>query len=211
MKLKGQVAEIFRDGDGVAAWLENFNPERVVETWLVSFEQAITGLRLDQPHRSKVKRDAVGAWLARIDPRDIECRADHEDDEVGTWFKFRRLDSGLLSAMQVDDGEEGDQLLHVLDNDPSWGFSFQAKPVGSTHIERDEHGEPFDVFDSLDIIEAGPSPSPADPMAYVVRIAGKPPKWMARMDAMERHKLLLDRGILAASPGRSGWHAVWGR
>jgi hypothetical protein len=70
------------------------------------------------------------------------------------------------------------------------------------------------VIKKLDIEEIGPTPTPADPSAFVVRIGGRAPKWMGQLDAMERHKLLLDRGILAASPGRSGWpgrRALWGR
>ncbi len=211
MKLtEQQVPEVFYDPDGrgVVAWLPHFNPERVVETWLVSFEQPITGLRRDQPHRSKVRGHALDRWLSRIDPRDIECRADHEDEEVGTWFRFRALDMGVMGSMHVDEGVAGDQLLHVLDRDESWGFSFSARSAGRTQIERDEHGEPFDVYESLDIIEAGPTPTPADRMAYVVRIAGKSPKWMIRMDGLERDRLMRNLGVVSASaawPGRRGW------
>jgi hypothetical protein len=60
MKLKNsQVPEVFYDPDGrgVVAWLPHFNPERVVETWLVSFEQPITGLR-------RISRIAPGSSAA---------------------------------------------------------------------------------------------------------------------------------------------------
>ena len=42
------------------------------------------------------------------------------------------------------------------------------------------------MITKLDIEEIGPTPSPADREAYVVRIGGREPEWARLEDSMER-------------------------
>lgn len=212
MKLtEQQVPEVFRDGDGrgVSAWIEGFDYGRTVDCWVLTADQVIPTLRDGQEKLCRVELDAVSQWLGRVDPRDIRCVADHDgvEGEPGSWFGFRLVGNALMGRLLIDRTSLGDMLLEVLDSDPSWGFSFSARSADFA-TKRTDHGEPVDVLKQLRIEEIGPTPSPADASAHVVRIAGRSPKWMGRQDAMERVQLLRDLGVLPASaawPGRRGW------
>lgn len=190
------VQDLWRTPGGVTAWLDHFDPTRVIDAWVMTFERMTVGSRLDgEPHPSKILRGAVDRWIQTIDPRDVEFKVDHGldgADEVASWFSFQVLPSGLFGRALVDEGEVGDQLLVVLDNDPSWGFSIDGTTPDWTSQERILDGDQVTVFSSLRITEAGPTPSPADDACYVVRIAGREPLWMGRQDAIDRQRTLRD-------------------
>src|SRR5712691_752759 len=51
--------QVWRTANRVTGWLPNCWLDRVVECWFLTFEGAVTGLRQDEPHRSKVRRGGV--------------------------------------------------------------------------------------------------------------------------------------------------------
>jgi len=206
--IRPEVANVpFRDadGNGVTAWIEGFDPARSVDAWVLNAGRNIPTLRGEQEQLCRVEREAVSSWIARVDPRDVLAVCDHEGEEgeIGGWFGFRLIGDALMGRLLVDRGELGDMLLEVLDNDPSWGFSFSARSSDFTSTARDDHGSPVTVITRLAIEEIGPTPSPADPTAYVVRVAGREPKWSGRADSIERIERLRSRGV--GWPGRRGF------
>jgi hypothetical protein len=185
------VGVLHRDSDGVLAWPgDDFDPARVVRAWVLSFNKPVTVTGRDGGEQaSTFVRDSVDAWLKVVDPRDVELVYSHGNEgeyEFGTWFRFRSLDSGMVGSFLVHRGELGDQLLDVLDSDPSWGFSFSGF---SPDWERT--GRRHEVtIETLNIREAGPTDNPSDDDCHVIDIGGHAPRWQRELEGLERHEQL---------------------
>src|SRR5438128_11218495 len=92
------------DGNGVLAVSEGIDIERIVDAWVMSVGRVIPTLRDGQERLGRVELDAVREWLARVDPRDVLCVADHEgiEGQLGSWFGFRLIGDLLMSRLVVD-------------------------------------------------------------------------------------------------------------
>src|SRR2546428_3010296 len=112
MSERDAVQEVFRSAGRVGAWIEDVDPDRVVEGWIMKLDQTVVGTRLDgEASSSRIRSHAVDRWLRTVDPRDVLCRLDHGGEPLGRWFEFRKIfDRGLMGSLLVDDGRRGDRL-----------------------------------------------------------------------------------------------------
>src|SRR5437899_2798601 len=89
------------DGNGVFAWFKGIDYERIVDAWVLSADRVIPTLHDGRERLGRVDSDAARQWIARVDPRDVRCVADHDgvEGEVGTWFEFRLIGNLLRGRL----------------------------------------------------------------------------------------------------------------